>query len=96
MVPLPGELQVDAAVLEALAIQPVGQPGGAQQPNRAVLQQAGPLPGLAVGAAAILHHHGVDPGQGEQAGQQQPGRPRPDDADLSAFADHRRLRRGKG
>ena len=35
MVALTGELQVDAAVLEALAVQPVGQPGGAQQPDRA-------------------------------------------------------------
>ena len=41
MVALARELQVDAAVRQALAVQPGGQPGGAEQGDRAVLEQAG-------------------------------------------------------
>jgi len=47
-------------------------------------EQAGPLPRLAVGPAAVLHHDGVDAAQGQQVGKQQAGRAGPDDSDLSA------------
>ena len=86
MVPLPGELQVDAAVFEALAVQPAGQPGLAEQPDGAVLQYPGALPRLAVGPAADLHDHRVDAAQREQVRQQQPGRAGADDAYLGARA----------
>ena len=83
--PPPGELQVDAAVLEALPVQPGGQPGLAEQGHAARLEQPGPLPRLAVAPAAVLHQHGVDAAQRQQMGQQQPGRAGPDDAYLRAF-----------
>ena len=57
MLPLPGELEVDAAVLQALPVQPAGQAGLAEQGHAAVLEQPGPLPRLAVAAAAVLHQH---------------------------------------
>ncbi len=84
MVPLAGELQVDAAVLESLPVEPVRQASLAQQPDAAVLDHARALPGLAVGAAAYLHDHRVDAAEREQMGQQQPSRAGPDDAYLRA------------
>ncbi len=78
------ELQVDPAVFEALGVHPVAQADRAEQFHRARLEQAGPLPRLAVGPAAVLHHDGIDAAQGQQVGKQQAGRAGPDDSDLSA------------
>ena len=86
MVPLAGELEVDPAVLQALAVQAAGQPGLAEQRDAAVLQHAGPLAGLAVGPAAVFDQDRVDAAQRQQVGQQQAGRPGPDDPDLGARA----------
>ena len=83
MVPLALELQVDPAVFEAFGVHPLAQADRAEQLHRAGLEQAGPLPRLAVGPAAVLHHDGLDAAQGQQVGEQQ-GRPGPDDPDLSA------------
>ncbi len=84
MVPLALELQVDPAVFETLGIHPLAQADRAEQFDRARLEQAGPLPRLTVGPAAVLHHDGVDAAQGQQVGEEQAGRAGPDDSDLSA------------
>ena len=84
MVPLALELQVDPAVLEALGVHPLAEADRAEQLDRAGLEQAGPLPRLAVGPAAVLHHDRVDAAQGQQVREQQAGRTGPDDRDLSA------------
>jgi len=84
VVPLALELQVDPAVFEALGVQPLAEADGAEQLDRAGLEQAGPLPRLAVGPAAVLHHDGVDATQRQQVREQQAGRAGADDADLSA------------
>ena len=83
MVPLAFELQVDPAVFEALGVHPLAEADGAEQLDRACLEQAGPLPRLAIGPAAVLHHDGLDATQGQQMGKQQARRAGPDDADLS-------------
>jgi hypothetical protein len=84
VMPLALELQVDPAVFEALGVHPLTQADRAEQFDRAGLEQAGPLPRLAVGPAAVLHHDGVDAAQGQQVGEQQAGRAGPDDPDLRA------------
>ena len=84
MVPLALELQVDPAVFEAFGVHPLAQADRAEQFDRARLQQAGPLPRLAVGPAAVLHHERVDAAQGQQVGEEQAGRSGPDDSDLRA------------
>jgi hypothetical protein len=84
VVPLTSELEVDAAVLEPLAAEPIGEPGRPQQLDAAVLDDACPLPRLAVGAAADLYDHGIDAAESEQVRQQQPGRACPDNAYLRA------------
>ena len=76
MVPLALELQVDPAVFEALGVHPLAEADRAEQLDRPGLEQAA-LPCLAVGPAAVLHHDGVDPAQGQQVGEQQAGRPAP-------------------
>jgi hypothetical protein len=84
VVPLPLELEVDPAVLEALGVHPGAQADRAEQLDRAGLEQPGPLPGLAVGPAAVLHHDRVDPAQRQQVGEQQARRAGPDDRDLGS------------
>jgi len=82
VVPFPGELQVDPAVLQALGVEPLAQAGRAEQLDGARLEQPRPLPRLAVGAAAGLHDDRLDAAQGKQVGQQEAGRAGADDADL--------------
>ncbi len=48
VVALPRELQVDPVVLDPLGVQPLADPGRAEQLDGAGLEHAGPLPGLAV------------------------------------------------
>src|SRR4029077_9209127 len=60
VVPLALELQEDPAVFETLGVHPLAQADRAEQFARARLEQAGPLPRLAVGPAAVLHYDGVD------------------------------------
>jgi hypothetical protein len=71
-------------VFEALGVHPLAEADGAEQLDRAGLEQSGPLPRLAVSPAAVLHHDRVDAAQGEQVGEQQAGRAGADDPDLSA------------
>src|SRR5579859_2437221 len=84
VVALAGELQVDAAVLEALAVEATGQARLAEQPDAAVLEDARALPGLAIGAAADLHDHRLDAAERQEVRQQQPRRAGADDAYLRA------------
>jgi hypothetical protein len=84
MVPPALELQVDPAVLEALGVHPLAEADRAEQLDRARLEQAGPLPRLAVGPAAVLYHDGVDAAQAQQVREQQACWSSPDDGDLSA------------
>src|SRR4029077_16439196 len=51
VVPLALKLQVDPAVFEALGVHPLAEADGAEQLDRAGLEQAGPLPRLAVSPA---------------------------------------------
>jgi hypothetical protein len=79
VVALPGELQVDATVLDAFLVQPGAEAGGAHQLDRARLQQPGALARLDVLAGAVLDDDGLDAGPPEQMGQHQTGRARTDD-----------------
>jgi len=92
-VPLTVELQVDPAVFEALGVHPPADANGAEQLDRAGLEQAGTLPCLTVGPAAVLYHDRVDAPQGQQVGEQQAGRAGPDDADLGTRAECHRFPR---
>ena len=73
VVPLALELQVDPAVLEALGVHPAGQADRAEQVDGAGLEQPGPLPRLAVGPAAVLHHDRVDAARAPADGKEQAG-----------------------
>jgi hypothetical protein len=87
MVPLPRELQVDAAVLKAFGVHPLAEAHLAEQFHRAGFEQPCPLPRLAVGSTAVLHHHRVNTAQREQVGQQQASRTSADYAYLGTFHD---------
>jgi hypothetical protein len=82
VMPLAFELQVDTAVFEPLSVHPRTEADRAEQLDRAGLEQAGPLPCLTVGPAAVLHHDRVDAAQRQQVREQQAGGSGPDDADL--------------
>ena len=83
MVPPALELQVDTAVFEALGVHPVAQADRAEQFHRARLEQAGPLPRLAVGPAAVSTTMESMPRRASR--WESTGRPAgPDDSDLSA------------
>ncbi len=71
-------------MFEALGVHPLAQADRAEQLDRSGLEQAGPLPRLAVGPAAVLHHDGIDAAQRQQVREQQAGRAGADDPDLSA------------
>ena len=71
----PVEGQLDAAVGEALAVEPVGEPELPQQLDGRVLEHAGPHAVLDVGAVALLEHDAVDAPRREQVGR---ARARPD------------------
>ena len=87
-VPTVVPLQVDAAVLVALALEPVGQPDLAQQVDGRLLEDAGADPGGDVLLRPGLDHHRLDALAVEQVGEQHPGRPGPDDRDLGALLRH--------
>ena len=87
VVPFAGELKVDAVVLEPLRVEPAPEADLAEQLHGGRFEHPGALPRLAVGAAPVLDHDGVDPGQGEQVGEEQAGRAGPDDADLGSLPD---------
>jgi hypothetical protein len=66
VVPLPRELQVDPVVLDPLGVQPLADPGRAEQLDGAGLEHPGPLPGLAVRPRPVLHQHGIDARERQQ------------------------------
>ena len=84
LVPGAGVLQVDAAVLEALALQPVADAGLGQRVDGVLLEDAGADARLDVVAGPVLEHDGVDALQGQQPREQQTGRAGADDAYLGA------------
>ena len=57
---MPGPLQVDAVVAQALAVQPLPHAGLGQQVDRALLEDAGADAGLDVVARPVLEDHRVD------------------------------------
>ena len=72
-----GVLQVDAAVLQALALQPVADAGVDQRVDGVLLEDAGADARLDVVARPVLQDDGVDALQGEQTREEQTGRDRP-------------------
>ena len=78
------EAQLEALVHEPLALEPLAQPGGLEQVDRALLEHAGAHALLDVVAAARLEHDRLDAVAGEQVAEEQAGRPAADDADLGA------------
>ena len=88
MVPLARPLQVDAAVLVALALQPFAEPDLAQQVDRRLLEDAGADPRRDVFLRPALDHHGLDALAVEQVREQHPRRPGPDDRDPGALLLH--------
>ena len=80
-----GPLQVDAAVLVALAREPVAEADLGEQVDRRRLQHAGADPAQHVVGRPVLHQHRLDPGPVQQVGEQQSRRARADDEDLGAL-----------
>src|SRR6185436_2393403 len=76
------EAQLDAVVDEALAVEPVGEPGVVEELDGALLEDARADAVLDVLAAARLEHDRVDSLEVEEVRKQQPGRLGPDDSDL--------------
>ena len=87
VVALPRGLQVDAAVLEPLPVQPLPHADVVEQAHGRALEDARPDPRLDVRTRPGLEDDGLDPLPVEQVGEQQAGRPRPDDGDLGAHED---------
>jgi hypothetical protein len=80
-VAFPVVAQLDAAVLEPLAVHALAGTGRAQHVHRALLQDPGALAVLDVGAVATLQDDRVDPGVVQQPGEEEAGRAGADDAD---------------
>ena len=84
--PLAVELEVDAAVDDPLAVEPLAHTRVAEQVGRPLLEHAGPDPVLAVLARAGLEHHRLDALAREQLREREPGRAGADDRDLGPHA----------
>ena len=80
--PLAVELELDAVVDDALALQALARARLDEEIDRALLEHAGPDSLLDVVAAAGLEHDRLDALALEQLRERQPGRPGADDADL--------------
>ena len=76
------EADVDRLVDHAFAPQPLVEPELGHQVDGALLQHAGAHAIFHIGAAARFEHDAVDALAIEQMREEQPGRPRADDADL--------------
>ncbi len=83
---LPVELQVDAAVDDALAVHALADARIAQQVDRALLQHAGTDALLDVLARAVLEDYRLDALARKQLRQRQSGRPGAHDPDLGPHA----------
>jgi hypothetical protein len=80
------ELNVDAAVNDALRVHPCADPGLSKQLHRALLEHAGTDAVLDVLAAAVLEDDALDSLHLEQPRERQPRGPGADDADLCPHA----------
>jgi hypothetical protein len=69
---------------EPLPVHPLADPRVPQGVRGALLKDAGPDAAFDPGAAAALQDDGLDPGEVEEAREEEPGGPGSDDADLSA------------
>src|SRR5262249_54442728 len=82
VVPLAGELQVDAAVDDSLPLHALADARVAEEAGGSLLEHPRADPRLDVLATAVLEHDRVDAFQVEQVREHQPGRAGADDADL--------------
>ena len=82
------ELQLDAVVDDALAMQPLAGADRREQVDRALLEHARADALLAVVAAAALEHDRLDPAAAQELRQREPGRAGADDADLRPRGRH--------
>jgi hypothetical protein len=76
------EAEVDARVVEPLAVEPVSDADGVHHVDRVLLEQPRADALLDVLAAAGLEHDALDPRLVQEERECQPGRPCPDDAHL--------------
>src|SRR5207247_10537584 len=81
-VPAAVELEVDAAVNEALPVHARAQPARAQELDRAVFEHTGSDTAFDVVAAPALENDRPDAGSRAQVREQETGGPRADHADL--------------
>ena len=86
--PLAVELQVDAAVHDPLAPQPLRHTRPLEQVDGSLLEHAGADARLDVLAAAVLEHDRLDPGPVQQRSEDEPGGAGADDRDLGAQPRH--------
>ncbi len=82
------ELERDAVVDDALAVQPRAGADRAQQVDGALLEHARPDALLAVLAAAALEHDRFDPPAAQELGEGEPRRTCPDDPHLRRLGGH--------
>ena len=82
VVALAAELEMDAAVDDALPVGALADARVAEQVDRALLEHAGADPVLDVVAAAALEHDRLDARAVEQLGEREAGRAGADDPDL--------------
>ena len=78
------EAQLDAAVDQPLAEQPLAHPALDEEVDGALLEHPGAHPPLDVLAAARLEDDGLDAVEVEQVGEHQPRRARADDRHLGS------------
>ena len=88
VVPLGLELEMDAVVDDALAVEALGDSAAVEQVDGALLQHAGADARLDVVAAPVLEHDRLDTGAVQQLRERQSGRACADDRDLCARAAH--------
>ena len=86
MVALAVELEVDAAVDDALAVEPLRHARVAEEVDRALLEHPGADSLLDVLARAVLEDDRLDPRPGEEPREREPRGPRSDDGDLCPHA----------
>jgi hypothetical protein len=82
VVPLAGELEMNAAMHDPLAVHALADAEVAEEVDGSLLEHAGANPVLDVGTAAILEDHALDAGELEQARERQARRAGADDPDL--------------
>ena len=86
VVALAVELEVDAAVDDALAVEPLRHARVAKEVDGALLEHSGSDPLLHVLARAVLEDDRLDPRPGEEPRERQARGPRSDDGDLCPHA----------